>query len=394
MTTITKGYKFRLEPNQTQRDLLVRSFGHTRFVWNELLAQSKIQYELHKFNGLVDKPNLNEIELVNKITNLKLFHPWLSEVSNVALQQKVRDLASAYRHCFRNLKQGKIAFPKFKKRNNRNSFRLTKNGFRLKDGELYIAKCDQPLKVRWSRDLPSEPSSCTISQEPDGSYYVSFVCQVDPKLTNGVKQTGIDLGLTDFAILSDGGRIANNRFLVQALNQLKRAQKTLSRRKKGSKNRNKARIKVAKLYQKVTNQRNDFLHKLSRKLVNENQVLVVESLNVGGMIKNRHLARGISDVSWSRFIGYLTYKSKESHHCSLLMMDPFYPSSKLCGSCGVKYENLKLSERQWTCFNCHTTHDRDLNAARNILAKGLETFKNLSPDYSWLSIPVICNRFN
>jgi len=267
-----------------------------------------------------------------------------------------------------------------------------KTAFQIKDNRLYIAKSKDPIKVKWSRSLPSIPSSCVISRDPDGKYYVSFICECDPKLTNGTGRVGIDLGITDFAIISDGERVENLNFLKKNLKRLKLLQQNHSRKQKGSNNRNKSRVKVAKLHKRITNQRNDFLHKLSRRLVNENQVISVESLNVKGMVRNHHLARSISDVSWGRFIDYLSYKALESHHCSILMMSPFYPSSKLCSNCKTEYTGLKLSERQWTCDACHTTHDRDLNASVNILNKGLDSFKQFSPKGEWLSKLAICNN--
>jgi len=392
MTKITKGYKFRIYPNKEQCDLLVRSFGHTRFIYNQLLAKAINDYNTHKENNTLVKPDVSGYSFVKQLPALKAEYSWLYEVSAVALQQKALDLGRAFTNFFNNLKKNKISYPRFKKKSSRQSFTLMKTGFQIKDNALYIVRSNSPIKVNWSRDLPSDPSSCTISKDPDGSYYVSFICEVDPHLTYGTKQTGVDLGITDFAILSDGERIANNKFLINALKALKRAQQSLSRKTKGSKNRNKAILKVAKLHKKVVNQRNDFLHKLSRRLVNENQVLAIESLNVSGMIRNRHLARSISDVGWSRFVDYLSYKAIESHHCSILMMHKFYPSSKLCSVCHTKYEGLKLSERVWTCVACHTTHDRDLNASMNIRDKGLATFNRLSPNGVWINKLVLCDN--
>ena len=391
-TKYVKGFKFRIYPKSEHLDLLARSFGHTRFVYNQLLAKSIEDYKQFKENNALPKPKVSGYDFVKQLPGLKVEYPWLNEVSSIALQQKALNLGEAFSNFFKNLKKGKLGYPRFKKKSSRQSFRLVKNSFQIKDNKLYIAKSKDPIKVKWSRDLPSIPSSCVISKDPDGKYYVSFICEYDPQLTNGSGQIGIDLGLTDFAVISDGERIENLKFLVNSLKRLKKLQQNLSRKIKGSSNRNKARIKVAKQHKKITNQRNDFLHKLSKRLVNENQVISVESLSVAGMLKNHHLARSISDVSWSRFLQFLIYKAKESHRCSILMMHPFYPSSKLCSKCSTKYTDLKLSERKWTCVNCNTVHDRDLNASINIKNKGLEMFKQLSPNGDWISEFVICNN--
>lgn len=392
MTKYVKGFKFRIYPKPEHVDLLARSFGHSRFVYNQLLGKAISDYEKYKEDNTSLKPKLGIYDLSNQLPQLKKEFPWLNEVSSVALQQKAIHLSKAFSSFFKNLKKGNITFPKFKKKSNRKSFTLMKKAFKIENDHLIIPKSNLPIKINWSRRLPSTPSSCTISQDPDGKYYVSFTCEYDPQLTNGSNQIGIDLGISTFVTLSNGEVTHNPNYLKKSLKRLKKVQQNLCRREKGSKNREKSRIIVAREHKQITNQRNDFLHKLSRKLVNENQVISIESLNVKGMVKNRTLARSISDVSWGRFVELLTYKARESHHCSITMMHPFYPSSKLCSTCGTKYKELKLHERKWTCKSCNTTHNRDHNASINILQKGLETLKTWAPNGEWVNAPIICDN--
>lgn len=375
MVTITKGFRFRIYPNKIQRDLLARSFGCNRFVWNHCLGNSIEAYELWKDNPSLPKPRVGLKDFNSILNSLKANHEWLYEVSSVSLQQTTRDLTQAFTNFFRELKKGKVSYPKFKKKSNRNSFRLVGTAFSIRDNEFRIAKLKDPIKIKWSRALPSSPSSCTISQEPDGSYYVSFVCESYPVLTNGDGHVGIDLGLTDFITTDKGVKIKSPKPLGKSLKKLKRLQRQLSKKTKGSKNRNKARLRVAKQYRKVTNQRTDFLHKLSRSLVNDNQVIGVEGLKVSDMIKSKMISRAISDAGWGMFISMLRYKASESYRCTIVSMHPFYPSTQLCSVCGTQAtEKIELSVRKWRCGTCSTEHDRDINAAKNILQKALHEY--------------------
>lgn len=370
-----KSFKYRIYPNAFQIISLEKTFGCKRFIWNSLLANNIEQMRLYKEGLITEKPKVSQYSLVNEIMSLKVIHPWLYEVSAVALQQAAIDLSQSFSYFFK-LK----GFPQFKNKRNRLSFRLVGFGFNIKSNKLQIGKCDSLIKVKWHKELPSEPSSVTIIKEPDGKYYASFVCECDPILTNGQKQIGIDLGLKDFCSFSTGEKISNPKFLEKAEKKLKKLQRSLSKKVKGSNNKNKARLKVAKQHSKIKNQRNDFLHKLSRQLVNENQVIAIESLNIKGMKRNSNLSKSISSVSWGRFIELLSYKAYESHWCTIIKIDPWFASTQICSHCQYKNtgENkLKLSVRQWNCPQCHTTHDRDTNAAQNILNKGLECFGSL-----------------
>ena len=244
------------------------------------------------------------------------------------------------------------------------------NAFTLRNNQVYIAKCKEPIKVLWSRALPSRPLRATITMGVDGRYSICFLCEVNPapiKKTNGI--IGIDLGLTYFATLSTGEKIPNPRFINQSLPRLRRAQRSLSKKCVGSKNREKARLKVAKLHRSIIDARNDFHHKLSRQLINKNQVIAVEDLSILHMVKNRKLSRHISDAGWKSFLTKLTEKTIESQHTVLVYCDKWFPSTQLCSNCGylpTRENKLSLGDRSWICPKCSTTHDRDINAAINL----------------------------
>lgn len=375
-----KGFKYRIYPNESQIELLNKTFGCVRYVWNRGLADAKSKYEYylaHKNIGhsnSLSKPQLTGYEFVNRLNAYKtdLDSHWLNEVNSVALQQSMLHLGTAFSTFFKNRK----GYPKFKSKHGNQSFSLMTNSFRFKDNELFIAKSKDPLKVNQSRELPSAPTSAAISKTPTGKFYISFVCEYTPVVSSGASVTGIDLGLKDFLITSNGLKIANPKHLKNKERHLRRSQQTLSRKTKGSKNRNKARIKVAQCHETISNCRNDFLHKLSRTLINENQVIGVEKLKVKNMVKNKKLAKSISDASWSKFCTMLNYKALESNNCSIVYMSCWYPSTHICNHCDAKLDyKLKLSERKWTCLTCHTVHDRDINAAKNILKKSIATMK-------------------
>ena len=244
--------------------------------------------------------------------------------------------------------------------------------FTLKDGRFTIAKMKEPLHVVWSRDLPSVPSSCTLSMTPSGEYYVSFTCEYTPPKTSGTKVTCIDLGLTHLATLSDGTKIDNPRHYQKTQQRLKRLQQSLCRKKKGSKNRNKARIRVARCHQRIVAQRNDYLHKLSRTLVNENQVIGLETLKVLNMVRNGILAKHIHSAAWATLTSFIAYKAQESQHCRVILMNPYFPSSHICAATGKKLDRkLDLRERSWDCPHCGQKHDRDVNAAQVIATEAL-----------------------
>jgi len=385
-----KGYKYRIYPTDEQKHFLAKTFGACRFLYNKVLADTQREHQTYVFakeNGTltdtIKEPNLSSNALSCRVA-IHRNNPetaWLQETSAVALQQALIHLGGAYDRYFKSLKsvrKGRFSKPTFKKKAQRQSFNLMGNGFRLKDHQLYIAKLDTPLKVIWSRELPSYPTSLAISKTPSGDYYVSFTCEYTPQKTAGETNVGIDLGIKTYATLSTGDKLENPRWLQNHLKSLKRHQQSLSRKTKGSKNRTKARIKVAKLHQKVTNARHDWQHKATRTLVNNSHVIGVEALAVANMIRNRKLSKAIQDAAWSSFFQKLQYKVVESQHATLIYMSRFFPSSHICSLTGKQLERkLSLSERTWDCPFCGNTHDRDLNAAANIENKAMELYATL-----------------
>jgi putative transposase len=366
-----KGYKFRLYPTKEQKVLLSKYFGSSRFIYNRLLAENKEAYEAYKKalseNPLSPpvKPGTAPFTLVKRVTQIR-HDPelsWLLEMSSDILQQSAMCLGRAFANFF----QGRAKYPKFKKKHGPQSVILTTSALRFKDGKYYMPKSKEPLDILFSRDLPSTPTSAVISKTASGEYYISFICKYVPEKTTGAGVIGIDLGLKDLAVLSDGTKIPNNRYTKRYECKLRRLQQSHSRKKKGSKNREKSRIRLAKLHDRITRSRTDHLHKLSTQLIKENQVIGVEGLVVKNMVKNHSLAKHIQDVSWSTFFNMLTYKAIQSQHCTLVVMDTFYPSSHICHVTGKQLERkLSLQERSWLCPHCGATHDRDINAAKNI----------------------------
>ncbi|EKD89530.1 MAG: Peyers patch-specific virulence factor GipA [uncultured bacterium] len=373
-----KGFKFPIYPNESQKELLGQTFGCCRYIWNRALSEVKTEfdyYNAHKDLITITptiNPNVTGYGLVNRLISYKRDPNciWLNDVSSVALQQNMLHLGTAFSTFFKNRK----GFPKFKKMQNKQSFTLMKNSFRFKEEKFYIANCKDSLIIDFTRKLPSEPSSAVISKTASGNYYISFVCEYFPIATIGSGVIGIDLGLKDFLVTSDGIKVPNPKNTKKYSKQLKRKQQSLSRKQKASKNREKARVVVAKQYERISNCRNDFQHKLSRNLVNENQVIGLEKLVVKNMVKNHKLAKSISDVAWSNFTNKLNYKSMETQNCSLVYMDSYFPSTNVCNLDGYKLPiKLKLSERSWICPQCKTMHDRDINAAINIRNEAILT---------------------
>ena len=361
-----KSFKIRFYPTKDQIEPLAQHFGSCRFVYNKLLESSKLNYENWVAAGKIKetKPNVSAIGLTNKVMDLKVKHPWLYTVSAKALQRSARNLGKAYTGLF---SKGK-GFPKFKSKYDKQSFSLDWEGVRIKEGKAYIARFEQPLKTKERIVLPSTPKEATISRTTTGKYYISLVCEFIPEKTNGTKHTGIDLGIKHYAVMSDGTKIDNPKYYEKAQAKLARLQRAHSRKKKGSKNREKCRQRVAQCHEKVSNLRSNFLHQLSRKLINDNQVIGMEDLAVKNMVKNRCLSKAISSASWSEFYRQMSYKADHSQHCNLIRINRWIPSSHLCSSCGEqRAEKLTLSEREWTCGACGTIHDRDINAAINIL---------------------------
>ncbi|MCE0731776.1 transposase [Halomonas sp. G15] len=357
-----RAYKERFYPTPEQAELLAKSFGCARFVWNNTLAY---RTEAYQQRG----ESVSHSAAEKRLVALKAEYLWLKDVSSVILQQTLRDQKAAFDNFF-NPKL-KARYPRFKRKDGRQSIRLTKAAFRYRDGEIIIAKTSTPLLIRRSRPLPSAPSSITISQDRAGRYFISCLCEFEPEtLPVTPKMVGIDLGLTDIFITSEGMKSGNPRHLKRYEAKLAYWQRRLAKKQKGSKNRAKARNKVARLHAKIADCRRDATHKATRTLINENQVLCVESLNIVGMVKNRSLAKAISDAGWGEFVRQLEYKAAWAGR-ELVKVSQWLPSSKMCHGCGHKIERLPLSQRHWRCEGCGQAIDRDINAARNIRTAGL-----------------------
>jgi putative transposase len=378
-TPLKKGYQYRIYPTVEQRKQLAGLFGVNRFLWNFLIDRTEKAYQLYqeqlKLNPAnpPDYPKTDGYSFCTMLPALKQEYPWMKDHSSVSLQQTALHLGNAYKNFFQGRKLSrKPGKPRFKSKRGRQSVSLMTSAFTLKDRCFTVAKMKEPLSVVWSRDLPSALSSCTLSMTPSGEYYVSFICEYTPPRTSGTKITGIDLGLTHLATLSDGSKIDNPRHYQKAQRRLKRLQQSLARKKKGSKNRTKARIRVAQCHRHISAQRIDHLHKLSRTLVNENQVIGLESLKVSNMTRNRKLAKHIHSAAWATLTRFIAYKAKESQHCRVILMHPFFPSSHICAVTGKKLDRkLELRERTWDCLHCGQTHDRDVNAAQVIATEAL-----------------------
>ncbi|WP_285497294.1 RNA-guided endonuclease TnpB family protein [Actinomadura sp. NBRC 104425] len=364
-------YNFRLYPTPGQRQALAKAFGCARVVYNDGLRTR----EEARTAGL---PYISDGDLSKRVITEAKKTPeraWLGEVSAVVLQQALADLNTAYRNFFASItgkrKGPTVAAPRFKSRkDNRQAIRFTRNArFQVTPGgELRLPKIGD-LKVKWSRRLPSEPSSVTVVKDAAGRYFASFVVQAPSQpLPETAAQVGIDLGLTHFAVLSDGRKIANPRFLRRAERRLRKAQQALSRKQKGSANRAKARARVAKAHARVADARRDFAHKLSTSIIRENQAVMVEDLCVKGLARTR-LAKSVQDAGWSALVSMLEYKANR-YGRTLIKIGRFEPTSQVCSACGVLDGPKPLRVRSWTCAACGTRHDRDVNAARNILAAG------------------------
>jgi putative transposase len=362
-----RAFKYRFYPSPSQEILLRKTLGCSRFVYNHFLA-----LRIQEWTANQKSVSYNETSSILTQLKKKEETQWLNEVSAVALQQSLQNLQEAYNNFFRGLKKKqKVGFPKFKKKSNRNSIRLTKDAFRYKNNQIFIPKSKKSLSIRWSRQLPSEDiSSITISLTPSGKWFISILVD-DPNdytLPLCDKVLGVDLGIETFATLSTGEKVKMPD-LKPHYQKLKKLQKKHSKKQNGSKNKEKVRLKVARQHERISNIREDFHHKLSTRLIHENQVVVMEDLNVSGMVKNRKLARSISQQGWSQFVSFLKYKAT-MYGRELMQVDRFYPSSKTCSSCGIIQTSLPLHIREWTCDACGTTHDRDINAAINLKALG------------------------
>lgn len=359
---VKRAYRYRFYPTPEQAAELSRTFGCVRLVWNKALDARQRRYTTEQKSTTYVQASA-ELTAWKKSDDLA----FLNEVSSVPLQQTLRHQQAAFASFF-----GKRArYPRFKSRKkSRASAEYTRSGFRWRDGQLTLAKMTDPLDIRWSRDLPGEPSTVTVSRDPAGRWFVSLLVETTVETLPRTDTTvGVDVGLTSLAALSTGEKITNPRHERRDRHRLARAQRNLARKTKGSNNREKARRKVARVHARITDRRTDFLHKLSTRLIRENQAVAIEDLTVRNMVANHSLARSISDASWRRFRTMLEYKA-DWYGRDLMVVDRWYPSTRICSECGALHDKLPLTVREWTCL-CGVTHDRDVNAARNILAAGL-----------------------
>ena len=363
-----KAYKFRIYPTKQQEQFFAQQFGQVRFVYNWLLANRKNQ---HKETGK-GSTYAKDAKLLTKLRNGDEF-PWLKEGIAQSQQASVRNLDTSHKKFYKK----ETNAPKFKKKSNRQSLKLPQN-FELTRNRLQIPKLKQAIKVVIDRPIEGRIVSCTISKTPSGKYYASFACEVDidpkPELDTVV---GLDLGLKTMVVTSDDQQITNPQYYRNNEKKLKYLNRQLSKKQKGSNNRNKARLRYAKAHEHVTNKRIHNLHEETSKIVNENQVIIVEDLNVKGMIKNHKLAKSIQDVSWGELLRQLEYKSKW-YGRTFHKINRFFPSSKTCNGCSFVLGTLPLATREWQCPSCNQINDRDLNAAKNIRDQGILELKNLA----------------
>ncbi|HFH0426180.1 TPA: RNA-guided endonuclease InsQ/TnpB family protein [Salmonella enterica subsp. enterica serovar Bovismorbificans] len=357
-----RAYKYRFYPTPAQVELLAQTFGCVRFVYNNILRwRTDAYYERQEKIGYT--------QASARLTALKKEpeFAWLNDVSSVPLQQALRHQQAAFSNFF----AGRARYPTFKSKRHKQAATFSDAAFKYLDGKLFMAKSKTPLDVRWSRPLPSSPSTITISKDASGRYFVSCLCEFEPvSLPITAKTIGIDVGLKDLFVTDTGFKTGNPRHTAKYAKRLTLLQRRLSKKQKGSCNRAKAKQKVAKLHAKIADCRMDNLHKLSRKLINENQVVCVESLKVKNMIRNPKLSKAIADAGWSEFVHQLQYKGEWAGR-SVVAIDQYFPSSKRCSCCGYTLPELALNVRTWRCPECGTDHDRDVNAARNIKAAGL-----------------------
>ena len=374
MRKIHKSYRFRLYPNKVQIELLAKHFGCSRFVYNYFLDQRIEQYKLtgKSDNYYAQAKALTEIKKQEETV-------WLNEVIAQSLQFALRSVDTAYTNFFKKIAK----FPKFKSKHSKNSFTVPQNAS-IAGGRLFIPKFREGIKCRVHREIVGKIGKVTITKTPSGKYFVSVFTEeeyITPIEKSG-KSIGVDLGLKDLLVTSEGETFKNNRYTKKYECRLTKAQRHLSRKVKGSKGFENQRLKVARFHEKISNSRADYLHKCSISLVRRYDTICIEDLNVKGIVKNHRLAKSVTDASWGTFVNMLTYKA-EWNDKKNVKIDRFFPSSQTCSVCGyVNKETKDLSVREWECPVCHAHHDRDVNAAINILRIGLNNISAGTVDYT------------
>ena len=374
MRKINRTYRFRVYPNKEQTEVLAKHFGCSRFVYNYFLNQRKEQYRL---TGKSD----NFYAQCKILTTLKRQEEtaWLKDVNSQTLQFAIRSLEAAYNNFFKK----RAKFPKFKSKHSKNSFTVPQSAS-VSGGRLFIPKLTEGIKCRIHREIKGKVGKVTITKTPSGNYFVSIFTEeeyITPLKKTG-KSVGVDMGLKDLLITSEGETFNNNRYTRRYECKLAKAQQHLSRKKRGSRGFENQKLKVARLHEKIANSRADYLHKCSISLVRRYNIICIEDLNVKGMVKNHRLSKSITDVSWGKFVSMLTYKA-EWNDKKVVKVDRYFPSSQTCNVCGYVNKDIKnLSVREWECPHCHTHHDRDINAAINILHFGLNNTSSGTGDYT------------
>jgi putative transposase len=361
---VNKAFRYRFFPTDEQKKNLAQTFGCVRLTFNTMLdARTKAWQQ--------DKLALSYHDTAKMLTELKKQEDriFLNDVSSVCLQQTLRNLDTAFRNFF----AGRAKYPTFKKAKSNQSARYANNAFKFIEGKITLARQTEPLEISWSRPLPGDAkiNSLTISKDTIDRYFVSIHFETDSSPLEDLQTSvGIDVGIKTLAVLSNGEKLENPKFLQTAEKKIKRLQRRLSKKVKGSNNRRKAKLKLAKAHAKVADKRNNYIHQFTTKTIRENQTIIVEGLSVANMLKNHCLAKSIANASWGEMFRQLEYKA-EWNGRKYLELDRFFPSSKLCSSCGHLLVKLPLSVREWSCPNCETLHDRDKNAAKNIELAGL-----------------------
>lgn len=360
-----RAFRYRFYPTPEQESLLRRTLGCVRLVYNLALDARSTAWT-------TESKSISYLQTSAMLTGWKKQDDleFLNEVSSVPLQQCLRHLQTAFSNFFSK----RAKYPNFKKKRNGGSAEFSRSAFRWRDGQLFLAKCSEPLPIRWSRQIPAgcEPSTVTVSLSPAGRWHVSLLVEdhtIQP-LPPVEGCIGVDLGLNSLLITSDGEKITNPRHFDRQRKRLAKAQKHLAKAQKGSRNRQKARERVARIHARITDSRRDHLHKLTTRLAKENQLIAVEDLCVKGMLRSKRYSRSIADAAWGELVRQLTYKA-EWYGRTLVKVDRFFPSSKTCSACGHIEASMPEGRRSWVCPRCGAAHDRDHNAAKNVLAAGL-----------------------